>query len=247
WPFDEKIENNSRIIKTLEEMAQAVFKEWFVKFRFPGYKKVEFVDSELGKIPKGWKIGKIKDIVSVISGYPFSSKLYNAKLGLGVVTIKNVQDGKFIIDCNTFIKEEKLPSNLNPECRLKDGDIVLSLTGNVGRVCFVYGGEYLLNQRVAKLIPKRSSDFAYCYFLFRQGAMQNYMINMAKGSAQPNLSPVEIAETSLVLSSSDVLDAFSEIARSIYERILNNSNENQKLAVMRDLLLPRLMSGEIKT
>ena len=244
--FDEKIELNNKINQTLEQMAQAIFKEWFVKFRFPGYEKTKFVNSELGQIPKGWKIGKIKDVVGVISGYPFSSRLYSPKDGLGVVTIKNVQDGQFITEFNSFIKKENIPTNLNSTYYLKSGDIILSLTGNVGRVCFVYGGEYLLNQRVAKLVPKRPNDFAYCYFLFRQGTMQNYMINMAKGSAQPNLSPVEMSNTSLVIPPSETLDDFSKIAAPIYERILNNSNQYMFLTSLRDLLLPKLMNGGIR-
>jgi len=244
--FDDKIELNNKISKNLEAMAQAIFKEWFVKFRFPGYEKTKFVNSELGQIPKGWKIGKIKDVVGVISGYPFSSRLYSPKDGLGVVTIKNVQDGQFITEFNSFIKKENIPTNLNSTYYLKSGDIILSLTGNVGRVCFVYGGEYLLNQRVAKLVPKRPNDFAYCYFLFRQGTMQNYMINMAKGSAQPNLSPVEMSNTSLVIPPSETLDDFSKIAAPIYERILNNSNQYMFLTSLRDLLLPKLMNGGIR-
>jgi len=258
--FDEKIENNNLIIKTLEQMAQAVFKEWFVNFRFPGHEKIKFVDSALlpapqseaarqagGKVPKGWRVGIIGDLVRITSGFPFSSKLYNSAEGaLGVVTIKNVQDGNFIRDFNSFIKKGDLPVNFNTNCYLKEGDILLSLTGNVGRVCFVYGGQYLLNQRVAKLEPKELKDFAFCYFLFRQATMQNYLINMGKGSAQPNLSPVETGASTMLIPPRRILDDFNELAGSIYQQIIQNTVENQKLATMRDLLLPRLMSGEIR-
>lgn len=244
--FDEKIENNNRIIKTLEEMAQAIFKEWFVHFRFLGHEKVEFVDSSLGKIPKGWEVGKVKDIIEIISGFPFPSKLYHAKRGVGVVTIKNVQDGSFIREFNSFIKKGDLPSKFNHSCFLNEGDILLSLTGNVGRVCFVYGGEYLLNQRVAKLKPRDSNDYAFCYFLFRQKTMQNYLISMGKGSAQSNLSPIEIGASTLLIPTRKILVDFNELVGSIYQQIIQNTVENQKLATMRDLLLPHLMSGEIR-
>ena len=234
--FDDKIELNNKINRNLEQMAQATFKEWFVKNQ-----KSKIKNQKL------WKIGKIGDLVDIISGHPFSSKLYTLnKKSLGVVTIKNVQDGNFITKCDSFIEKENVPQNMNPECRINDGDILLSLTGNVGRVCFVYSGEYLLNQRVAKLKPKSEKNRPFCYFLFRQTAMQNQLINMAKGSAQPNLSPVETAEITLTIPPREILDRFNEITEPIYRRLLQNAVENQKLAALRDLLLPKLMSGEVK-
>jgi len=240
--FDEKIELNNKINQTLEQIAQAIFKEWFVKNQNPPKKSL--------RLPTGQtriKNQKLGDLVEIISGYPFSSKLYTKnKKALGVVTIKNVQDGNFIPACNSFISEENIPKNMNSECRIKDGDILLSLTGNVGRVCFLYGGEYLLNQRVAKLKPKLENDRAFCYFLFRQPMLQNQLINMAKGSAQPNLSPVETGEIVLDIPSREALDKFNEILNLIYNRLIQNMVENQKLAELRDFLLPKLMSGEIR-
>jgi len=231
--FDEKIELNNKINQTLEQMAQAIFKEWF--------------SAKEGKFPKGWRVSKIDDLIKIISGHPFSSKLYTInKKALGVVTIRNVQDGNFITNCDSFIDKKNIPENMSPECLIHDGDILLSLTGNVGRVCFVYGGEYLLNQRVAKLQPKEIKDFAFCYFLFRQKKMQNYLINMAKGSAQPNLSPVETGKISLLIPPREILDNFYNLVGSMYKQLVKNAEENQKLASLRDLLLPKLMSGEIR-
>jgi len=230
--FDDKIELNNKINQTLEQMAQAIFKEWF--------------SAKEGKFPKGWRVSKIDDLIKIISGHPFSSKLYTInKKALGVVTIRNVQDGNFITNCDSFIDKKNIPENMSPECLIHDGDILLSLTGNVGRVCFVYGGEYLLNQRVAKLQPKEIKDFAFCYFLFRQKKMQNYLINMAKGSAQPNLSPVETGKISLLIPPREILDNFYNLVGSMYKQLVKNAEENQKLASLRDLLLPKLMNGKI--
>jgi type I restriction enzyme S subunit len=218
-------------------MAQEVFKE-----KFNNSEKL-IVNSEKLKLEKA----KIGDLVEIISGYPFSSKLYNKfKKGLGVVTIKNVQDGNFITKCDSFIEERKIPKNMNNECLIGDGDVLLSLTGNVGRVCFVYGGKYLLNQRVAKLKPKNSNDLAFIYFLFRQSDMQNLLINMAKGSAQPNLSPVETGEIEITVPAREILDKLNKVINPIYEELIRLKVENQKLATLRDLLLPKLMSGEIR-
>lgn len=244
--LDKKIELNNKIAKNLEETAQTIFKEWFVNFRFPGYGKIKFVDSELGNIPTDWNVGNIKDLINIISGYPFSSKLYDTEKGLGVVTIKNVQDADFITECSAFIREEAVPSKMSQDCRLTDGSILLSLTGNVGRVCFTYGGKYLLNQRVAKLVPIKKENKAFTYFMFRQTPMQNYLINLAKGSAQPNLSPVETGNIRIVIPSFEVLDNFNKIAAPIYTKLVDIRNGNQKLTALRDLLLPKLMKGEIR-
>ena len=228
--FDEKIENNNRIIKILEEMAQIILKE-------------RFLTSTKGNT----KNAKLSELVKIISGHPFSSSLYtNDKNTFGVVTIKNVQDGRFVTDCDSFIREEDIPKNTNKECTLDDGDILLSLTGNVGRACFVYGGQYLLNQRVAKLKPRKEKDKAFVYFLFRSVAMQNQLINMAKGSAQPNLSPVETEAIELELPSRQELDRYSEVATPWFQQLVEKALENKKLAAMRDLLLSKLMSGEIR-
>lgn len=136
---------------------------------------------------------------------------------------------------------------MNPECKIKDGDILLSLTGNVGRVCFVYGGEYLLNQRVAKLKPKNKKHISFVYFLFRQPWLQNLLIAMAKGSAQPNLSSIETGEIEISIPSAEIIEKFSEKTTPIYNQLVRNKVENQKqLAALRDLLLPKLMSGEIR-
>lgn len=227
--FDDKIELNNKTCRMMEQMAQWIFKEWLLKSQ-----------KEKGREQR------LSGSVKIISGHPFSSKLYvNDKKAIGVVTIKNVQDGNFITNCDSFIREESVPKNMNQECLLHDGDILLSLTGNVGRACFVYGGKYLLNQRVAKLEPKNEKDHAFCYFLFRQTSMQNQLINMAKGSAQPNLSPVETGEIELAIPPREGLDKFSELVGPIYERLIKNAIENQKLAALRDLLLPKLMSGEL--
>ena len=229
--FDEKIELNNKINQILEEMAQAIFKEWLLK-------------NQKSKT----KSQKVRDLAEIISGYPFKSKLYtkSQKGALGVVTIKNVQDGDFVTHCDSFIRKEDIPENMNLECFIRNGDILLSLTGNVGRVCFVYGGDYLLNQRVAKLKPINQKDKALVYFLFRQKSMQSLLVNMAKGSAQPNLSPVETGEIEINLPSRNVLDKFAEIVNPIYDYLVQNKVENQKLSALRDLLLPKLMSGEMK-
>jgi len=143
--YDELIENSQRRIKILESMARALYREWFVHFRFPGHESVPRVPSALGEIPKGWGICALGEFVQFKSGFAFKSGTFTADGEHRLVTIKNVQDGSFNPESDSRMSE--LPANLPPYCVLKDGEILLSLTGNVGRVCMVYDGPFLLNQR----------------------------------------------------------------------------------------------------
>ncbi|MDD5417079.1 MAG: restriction endonuclease subunit S, partial [Candidatus Aenigmarchaeota archaeon] len=186
--YDDLIENNNRKIKILEEMAQTIYSEWFVKFRFPGHIKANMVKSELGEIPEGWSIKQLNDIIDIQSGFAFKSDTFIDDGKYGLITIKNVQDGRFVADCDSRL--QAIPDKMPGYCLLKDGDILLSLTGNVGRVCLCYGDHYLLNQRVAKLVPKTEIDKAFSYFMYFQSQFRAKLENISTGVAQQNLSPI---------------------------------------------------------
>jgi len=237
--YDKKIENNNKIIKNLEATAQAIFNEWFINFHFPGYEKVKMVESEMGEIPEAWSVGKIKDLIKVESGFPFSSGIFDDSGKYKLVTIRNVQDGSFVTDCDNLIAE--LPSKLPKHCLLVSGDILLSLTGNVGRICLVNGENYVLNQRVSVLIPVNERDRAYTYFLFRRSDFQNLLISISKGTAQLNLSPVETKELEAIIPDNSTLGKYSEIATPMYKKIVEINFENEKLKKSRDQLLAKLI------
>jgi len=249
--FDEKIELLREQNKTLETLAQTIFKEWFVHFNFPDqhgkpYRSNggEMVESELGLIPKGWRVGKIKDFVNILSGFAFKSKDFVEDGRYGLVTIRNVQDGSFVKD--TKDRLNTLPAKMPAYCHLRTGDILLSLTGNVGRVCHVIGKAYLLNQRVAKLQAKEKTAFGFVYLFFRQSSVLNEMENISSGTAQQNLSPIKTAELDAIIPNLGVLNEFSSIVNPMIEKILSNEEEIQTLSKTRDTLLPKLMSGQVR-
>ena len=122
---------------------------------------------------------------------------------------------------------------------------MLSLTGNVGRVCLVYGNDYVLNQRVAKLVPNEANNRAFSYFTFRQNEFQTRLSNIANGVAQQNLSPIETGKMPLVIPTQKVLADFAVVCEPIIEEITTLSQKNANLRQTRDLLLPRLISGEL--
>lgn len=144
--YDDLIENNRRRIALLEQAARLLYREWFVHFRFPGHETAKFVDG----LPEGWEIATYGDLFSFLGGFMFKSSTYIEDGRYGVCTIKNVHDGKFVEECPSRIAD--IPPKMKPHCRLETGDVLLSLTGNVGRACIVVGNDYLLNQRVAKIV-----------------------------------------------------------------------------------------------
>lgn len=240
--LDDKIELNRRINANLEEQAKALFKEWFVDFE--PFKDAGFVDSELGPMPKGWSVGNVNDIVQILSGFAFKSETFAQIGSYQLITIKGVQDGYLDINGASYIS--KVPLKMPAYCNLGIGDILLSLTGNIGRVCIVDRPNLLLNQRVAKLkLQNGNQDSLFVYILFRQDAFKNHLLQIARGTAQLNLSPVEASKMKIILPPANILLKFSQIGQYLFDEIVHNHQETLHLSTLRDTLLPRLMTGEI--
>lgn len=176
------------------------------------------------------------------NGFAFKSDAYIDSGSYKVLTIKNVQDGS--VDCSSSNRIEDIPPKMKDFCKLKVGDAVLSLTGNVGRVGIVAEENCLLNQRVAVLQPYDDEMLPGLYFFFRQKAFQNEMIGIAKGTAQANLSPIETLRLEIPYDR----NGFNELCKTlapVYSAILANRIECLRLTDLRDSLIPKLMSGEI--
>ena len=235
--YDDLIENNQKQIKLLEEAAQRLYKEWFVDLRFPGYETTPIIDG----VPQGGRLDEVKSVVSLLSGYAFKSSDFVDNGKYGIVTIKNVQDGNFDGENVNTIAE--IPSKMPSHCNLNNGDILLSLTGNVGRVCLVNGDKYLLNQRVAKLDSKYP---AYAYCLFRNKDMFDIMNNLANGAAQQNLSPIRTENVRILIPSDILIKKFEDVVSPMIAKMLMLNKSNSNLKQARDRLLPKLMSGELE-
>lgn len=235
--YDNLIENNRRQIKLLEEAAQRLYREWFVELRFPGHESVKVVDG----VPEGWMKGTVDNIVKLLSGYPFKSSEYVSSGKYRLITIKNVKDGEFSPDNVDYI--DQLPDKVSSHCILTEGDILLSLTGNIGRVCIVNGYNYLLNQRVAKL---QTLHPAYAYCMFRSKEMLNKMTALSNGVAQQNLSPIRAEKIRILIPSSNLLFQFKSIVEPIISQIILLNNQITFTCEARDRLLPKLMSREME-
>ena len=235
--FDNLIENNQKQIKLLEEAAQRLYKEWFVDLRFPGYENTAIVDG----VPEGWKEDTIDSKIDLLSGYAFKSTEFNDEGTYKIVTIKNVKDGQF--DGDNVSRMIDIPTKMPEHCKLSNGDILLSLTGNVGRVCIVHGDNYLLNQRVAKI---KSDNLTYAYCLFRSKDMFDEMNNLANGAAQQNLSPIRTGKIKVVFPTDKLIGSFEEVVSPMIEKITMLNKTIVLLSQARDRLLPKLMSGEME-
>lgn len=235
--YDTLIENNMKRIRLLEKMAENLYKEWFVRFRFPGHENVEMVDG----LPKGWRQGKLGDIAKFLNGFAFQSKSFCTNGDYAIVTIKNVQANGF--DGNNTDKIKEIPTNMPEHCKLHDGDILLSLTGNIGRVCRVLGTGYLLNQRVAKLLSKNPF---FCYCTFRSDYIFQSLNIISYGTAQLNLSPVKASKIKMQVPTGHLIELFEEKVTPLFAEANNLQHQNTLLTRQRDLLLPRLMSGRLE-
>lgn len=249
--FDEKIELNNKINQTLEQLAQAIFKEWFVNFRFPGHEKVEMVNSELGKIPKGWEVSNISKIKSqlrnsLVDG-PFGTQMKIAeytKQGVPVIEMEYLQDGYLETNFQHFISEQKFEYVKRSET--KAGDIIISKTGTLGLIGIVPEevGKAIIVSRLAKLTvdpQKTFTSFVYMHFLRLSNS--GYWNSIASGSTMPILNLTHLNKISFVLPPYELQKRFDDLFSILYKQVLTNRKENKVLGTLRDLLLPKLMSG----
>jgi type I restriction enzyme S subunit len=232
--YDELIENDLRRIRILEEMARAFYREWLVKFRFPGHEKVKRIASPFGDIPEGWQVRNLKDIARVTYGFAFQSARFN-EMGNGtpVVRIRNILDGS----TNTFTDEEAEAKYL-----IKDGDILVGMDGDF-HMCIWSGGQALQNQRIAKF--ESNSDIGtYHLFLALETPIKTLNTSIV-GTTVAHLGDAHIKNIKIMWPPSGVLAKTRSALEPIRKQILALKRQVKNLRLTRDLLLPRLLSGQV--
>lgn len=256
--LDDKIELNNRMNKVLEQIAQAIFKQWFVDFEFPNEHGEPYKSSggemewctELGKeIPKSWRIKHLKELSDLITkgttpttlGRSFTSKGINFIKAESITNAHNFDTNKF-----AFIDEE---THLNlKRSIIKEGDILFTIAGTLGRYAIATNDILPANTNQAVAIIRANSSiinpyFILCYFL--SGEHQSFYSARTQQAVQANLSLTTIGELPLVIPPERVLIVFYRIIKEIFVKIDNTVKQNNKLSELRDTLLPKLMSGEI--
>ena len=232
--FDDKIELNNKTNKILEEMAQTIFEEWFINFNFPNedgkpYKKSggEMIGSELGGIPKGWKIITLKDIINITKGKKptATSDKITKKFTMPYLTI----------DCYNNEKSEY--AEYNEKMHVKELDIVMIMDGNAGRI--FYGKEGILSSTMAKFVIE-DENLNEIVFNFLKSIEYDLMYHTVG-------SVIQHADKQYILNKKfcvpeDNLKRLSDIFEEIRRKVALNKKENQKLSGIRDSLLPKLMN-----
>lgn len=243
--FDEKIENNNRLIKKFEEIAQAIFKEWFVNFRFPGNEKVEYVDSSLGRVPKGWEVKRLDEISEVVDCL-HTKKPERVAEGLVYLQLNNV-GGSGLIDLNDlYFISEKDYLNWTKNIVLTEGDCVISNAGRVGAVAQIPPGfKGAVGRNLTAVRPQSVAPTYLLNYLLSTIGHQEIEYQTDSGSLFDSLNVRGIKRFRILVPNSDTMECYEKMAQPFRSLITEKFSENQKLAAMRDLLLPKLMSGEI--
>lgn len=239
--LDEKIELNRQINKTLEAIAQAIFKQWFVDFEFPGHEKVKFVNG----LPEGWRRGNFGDLARIQPGFAFKSNDFISN-GYRVIKIANIQNG--IVD---FVKCDHVPDeifkNVDKKFYLTSGDVIVAMTGaEIGKIGIIpkTDAAMLLNQRVGKLV---SDYFLWAYYTLKGDEIQSLIDGISSASsAQSNISNNDIEKTEVIIPDGQTLKYFCQTGEPLFNQLVSNLGENIMLSQIRDSLLPRLMSGKIR-
>jgi type I restriction enzyme, S subunit len=244
--YDDLIEGNNRRFQILESMVAKIYTEWFIHYRYPGSENVPLVDSgtEYGEIPQGWEVRKLGDIADIVSGYAFKSKDFQ-KSGIPVIKIKNIK-GNNMVDCiDTDFVSKDLNTLKLEKYILTNGDVLVAMTGatagKAGRVCTK--NTLFLNQRVAKIQPKETIFYPFCWSRLESDESQNELYDLAGGAAQPNMSGAQIGSIELVLPTNEVLKKYNDLINPMLNQILNLQQQNQNLKKSRDLLTPQLVGG----
>ncbi|WP_422880242.1 restriction endonuclease subunit S [Moorella sulfitireducens] len=240
--YDDLIENNTRRIKILEEMARLIYREWFVKFRFPGHEKVRMVDSELGPIPEGWEVRRLSNFGNVVTGKT-PSKAIPEYYGDYMPFIKtpDMHGNVFCILTSEMLSERGAASQKAKT--LPPNSLCVSCIGTAGVVsitCF----QSQTNQQINSIIPNNLADREFLYFTLK--GLKNTINQFgANGATMINLNKSKFEGLKVVYPSKELVFAFHEITYPIFELIKKIQMKNLILRRTRDLLLPKLISGEL--
>ena len=218
--YDSLIENNTKRIRLLEKMAENLYKEWFVRFRFPGYEKAEMENG----LPKGWKHGSLSDICEFKRG-------------------KNITASEMIAGNVPVISAGIEPSGFHNKANVKGVSITMSSSGaNAGYIAIHYSDIWAAD--CSFITETMTSYICYVYELLNN--IRGVITNFQRGAAQPHVYPKDINRIKLIIPSERLRALADERLSVIHKQIDNLAKQNTLLARRRDLLLPRLMSGKLE-
>lgn len=237
--LDDKIELNRRINANLEAQAQALFRSWFVDFE--PFRDGPFVDSELGKIPQGWKVGNYTDIVEIKGGGTPKTGIQEYWNGtIPFFSPKDVGASCFVLDTEKHITAKGL-ENCNSSL-FQPNTVFITARGTVGKVVMT-GTEMAMNQTNYALLGKQNISQYYVYHITLQLVAR--LLKKANGAVFNAITTRDFTSEQIVIPPFSTIRQFSDVVKPIYENILLNDVQSNRLSALRDTLLPKLMAGEI--
>ena len=240
--LDRKIELNNKINADLEEMAQAIFKNWFVDFE--PFKNGKFVDSELGMIPEGWKVGRLDEIADVVGGStPSKAKPeYYTQKGIAWLTPKDLSNHPAVYTSKGEIDITEEGYNSTSTKLMPKGTILFTSRAPIGYISIAQN-DICTNQGFKSLVPKKAGTcFLYCFLKYVTPEIEN----KSTGSTFKEASGALMKSLQVIMPDQKVFEEFEEIVSPLFARIESLEKENSRLSLLRDTLLPRLMSGELE-
>lgn len=243
--IDEKIELNNKINANLEAQAQAIFKSWFVDFE--PFQNAEFVDSEMGLIPKGWRVGTLSDIGTIVGGATPSKSIKeyytNTSKGIAWITPKDLSNNrdKFIFRGELDITE--LGFKHSSTKIMPQGTVLFSSRAPIGYMA-IAENDVCTNQGFKSVVPDEGYGTAFVYYTLKYKLKE--IQNLGSGSTFKEVSGNVMKKVIVLIPDAEVLNSFNGICEIIFNKQRNLEKQNHILADLRDTLLPKLMNGEIK-
>lgn len=242
--YDNLIDTNNKRIKLLEQMAENLYKEWFVRFRFPGYENEYFIED----IPSSWSYVQLGDIASFDRGISYSSDEINCDEGINLINLKNIQSyGGFRRDGTKQYNSKYKDSQI-----VAAGDLILGVTDmtqdrrTVGSVALIPQslGISAISADLVKVNLKVPNVFFYC--MCRYGFYSKYFSQFANGANVLHLKPNVLLNKKILLPTAELIEAFAEKVQPMIDIVDDLNRQNDLLTKQREMLLPRLMSGKLE-
>ena len=238
--YDELIENSQRRIRILEAMARALYREWFILFCFPGHGKLPHFPSALGEIPQGWEVKKLSAVAEVNRAQITAR---NAPDELHYIDISSVSPGQ--IDAVTTYAFADAPGRARRI--VKHGDVLWSCVrpNRRSHAQVMHPESNTIASTGFAVLTAKTVPFTFLYFATTADDFVGYLTNSATGAAYPAVTAVTFEKADLLIPSAPLLKKFGEATIPMAEQIHTLQRQIQNLRRMRDLLLPRLLSGHV--
>lgn len=236
--YDRLIENNNRRIEMLEKISEELYKEWFVRMRFPGYQNNKFIKG----IPEGWEVRKLNEIFDIADGTHDTPKKVSE--GVPLVTGKNIVNGTIDFDSTYNISIEDF-EKINVRSAIYKNDILYSNIGTIGTMTIINNDNKYSVKNLIILKTNEYEFYEYIYLLFKSKSSQDFFESVASGASQKFISLTEMRKYKVLLPCSKLLVEFKANVKDLFEEIKILKEQNKNLIKQRDLLLPRLMNGTI--